>query len=178
MRRYLVVKMIFLLSISQTGFSISFSYSQVGEKFRNRSLKFPGLISGCTMDWFSRWPKDALIAVSNHFLMNFEVVCSKETKQELVNSMGVVHDNVATICVEYFQRFVLCWTLMTVILNSYPFTQQKIVGQVHINVRDFLLYTTEDVFFLVFNVKMLRLKCLLERAEFENIVHLFNTLTW
>ena len=58
------------------------------------------------MDWFSRWPKDALIAVSNHFLKNFDVVSSKETKQELVNSMGVVHDNVATICVEYFQRFV------------------------------------------------------------------------
>lgn len=56
------------------------------------------------MDWFSRWPRDALIAVSGHFLNNFEIVSTEETKTQIMNTMGVVHDNVAAVCVEYFQR--------------------------------------------------------------------------
>ena len=80
---------------------------QVGEKFRNRSLKFPGLISGCTMDWFSKWPKDALVAVSSHFLKQFAIASSSEVKEQLIEMMGSVHDGVADSCVMYFQRFVL-----------------------------------------------------------------------
>ena len=77
---------------------------KVGEKFRNRSLKFPGLISGCTMDWFQRWPRDALVAVSNHFLSNYNIVSTAEIKQQLVQCMGLVHDLVAQTCIDYFQR--------------------------------------------------------------------------
>ena len=60
----------------------------MGEKFRSRSLKFPGLISGCTMDWFQRWPKDALIAVSTHFLAEYPIVCTDSVKTAVMGTMG------------------------------------------------------------------------------------------
>ena len=57
------------------------------------------------MDWFTRWPKDALIAVSSHFLSSFPLVCSEETKTQIIETMGCVHDCVQETCLEYFERF-------------------------------------------------------------------------
>ncbi|XP_054290039.1 dynein axonemal heavy chain 8-like [Macrosteles quadrilineatus] len=95
----------FFISSARNNLHIVLCFSPVGEKFRSRSMKFPGLISGCTMDWFSRWPKDALIAVSSHFLKNFPIVSSPSVKDSLIDVMAEVQDIVADTCVQYYNKF-------------------------------------------------------------------------
>ena len=80
-------------------------FSPVGQKFRSRALKFPAVFSGCTMDWFMSWPKDALIAVADHFLGSFDVKCTPEVKSGLVETMGIVQDGVNVMCGDYFNRY-------------------------------------------------------------------------
>ncbi|XP_025115333.1 dynein heavy chain 5, axonemal-like isoform X4 [Pomacea canaliculata] len=95
----------FFFFLTRQNLHVVLCFSPVGEKFRQRSLKFPGLISGCTIDWFQRWPKDALIAVADYFLSEFKIVASDKIRQEIIYTMGSTHDGVAQGCAEYFQRY-------------------------------------------------------------------------
>ncbi|XP_049886262.1 dynein axonemal heavy chain 8 [Pectinophora gossypiella] len=90
---------------SRANLHVVLCFSPVGEKFRSRALKFPGLISGSTIDWFQKWPRQALIEVAQHFLAEFTVICSPETKTQLIEIMGSVQDNVASACTTYYDRF-------------------------------------------------------------------------
>jgi len=84
---------------------IALCFSPVNEKFATRALKFPAVFSGCTMDWFMSWPKDALIAVANHYIQEFEISCVPSVKTSLIETMGLVQDGVGEACVAYFDQF-------------------------------------------------------------------------
>lgn len=56
--------------------------SPVGEALRIRTRKFPSMINCCTLDWFSSWPKAALIEVADKFLKEIELP-SQEIRDKL-----------------------------------------------------------------------------------------------
>ena len=95
----------YFLSRVKQNLHIVLCFSPVGEKFRQRALKFPGLFSGCTMSWFLRWPREALIQVARSFVSGFDIECTAEVKESLVQAMGSVHDVVAENCTDYFEQF-------------------------------------------------------------------------
>lgn len=47
--------------------------SPVGEGFRNYCRMFPALINNTTINWFMRWPEDALAEVAQKFLGEIEL---------------------------------------------------------------------------------------------------------
>uniref|UniRef100_A0A336MB49 CSON013031 protein n=1 Tax=Culicoides sonorensis TaxID=179676 RepID=A0A336MB49_CULSO len=94
----------FFIKRFRTNVHIVLCFSPVSEKFRKRALKFPNLISGCTIDFFQEWPSEALNAVSEYFLSNFDMVCSYEVKSQVKNVMAMVQKIVCQTSFEYYNR--------------------------------------------------------------------------
>ena len=47
--------------------------SPVGDAFRSRCRMFPSLVNCCTIDWFTEWPREALLSVSETFFENVDL---------------------------------------------------------------------------------------------------------
>ncbi|CAN0522372.1 unnamed protein product, partial [Laminaria digitata] len=71
--------------------------SPLNPKFPIRARKFPGLISGPTIDWFLPWPEEALVAVSHGLVAEFPMDCPADIKGCLMTHMGVVHRMVTEV---------------------------------------------------------------------------------
>ena len=47
--------------------------SPVGNAFRTRCRMFPSLVNCCTIDWFTEWPREALLGVSKSFFESVQL---------------------------------------------------------------------------------------------------------
>ncbi|KAM3182629.1 hypothetical protein ACTXT7_011934, partial [Hymenolepis weldensis] len=95
----------YFLQRIQKNLHICLCFSPIGERFRKWALYFPGLISGCTIDWLHKWPKDALLAVAQYYLGNFNIETSAPVRKSLIDIVAAVHDDVAFKCDQYFERY-------------------------------------------------------------------------
>lgn len=78
-------------------------FSPVGEAFRVRARMFPGIINGTTIDWFTPWPRDALIGVALRFLAKIEFP-SEEIMQAIAENMANTHLSIEAANVEFRER--------------------------------------------------------------------------
>jgi len=99
----------FFLDRLRDNLHIILCFSPVGNKFRERARKFPGLFNCCTINWFLPWPEDALVSVSQQFIAEFPIYTPTKdlqapTKDSLTRHMGAVHNMVNEVCDVYFAR--------------------------------------------------------------------------
>ena len=91
----------FFIDCSRDNLHLVLCMSPVNPKFPERARKFPGLVSGTTIDWFLPWPEQALIDVSKGFLSEYKVEATPEAKDQLIQHMGTAHTLVVAVCDEY-----------------------------------------------------------------------------
>lgn len=78
-------------------------FSPVGDMFRVRARRFPGIINCTQIDWFHEWPKDALIGVAGRFLGEVELP-TDEIRDAIALNMAECHLSIATANKDFLAR--------------------------------------------------------------------------
>jgi dynein heavy chain len=81
-------------------------FSPLGDRFRRRAQRFPGLVSGCVIQSYSAWDADALEAVSRKFMRDCwdEIDAPTEVKDSLAMQMARTHGSAVAAAEAYFQQ--------------------------------------------------------------------------
>ena len=81
------------------------STTPAGSSFRRRCRLYPPLINCCTIDWFDKWPLDALQSVAVSFLETSELSKDQESNRVLVANVSKVFVEVHKSVEEETQKF-------------------------------------------------------------------------
>mmetsp|Transcript_8855 Transcript_8855/g.26550 ORF Transcript_8855/g.26550 Transcript_8855/m.26550 type:complete len:1938 (-) Transcript_8855:1349-7162(-) len=80
----------FFVESIRSNLHLVLAMSPVGSALRTRCRFYPGLINNTTIDWFHRWPADALAAVGSAFL-NSLTLDSDDTRKRLSTVFSLIH---------------------------------------------------------------------------------------
>jgi len=84
----------------RSNFKMVLAFSPVGDTFRIRARRFPGLINCTAINFFHGWPRDALISVAGRFLADVELE-PEELKGKLAEHMALEHLSVESASLRY-----------------------------------------------------------------------------
>ena len=77
--------------------------SPVGDAFRSRLRMFPSLVNCCAIDWFSKWPQDALKSVATQFLAEVDLV-NDETRSAVEDMCIEFHVKIRDLAQKFLQE--------------------------------------------------------------------------
>ncbi|KAL8008233.1 putative dynein heavy chain region D6 P-loop domain, dynein heavy chain, domain-2 [Plasmopara halstedii] len=77
--------------------------SPIGDAFRDRLRKFPSLINCCTIDWFTAWPSDALVAVAEKFLADV-AMDSVNIRNAIVDTCQFFHVSITKLSDQFLKN--------------------------------------------------------------------------
>ncbi|XP_054012221.1 dynein axonemal heavy chain 6 [Hylaeus anthracinus] len=75
--------------------------SPIGDAFRHRCRMFPSLVNCCTIDWFTKWPNEALLSVAENTLTAI-VPKDSEMLAGLSSVCVLIHETVEEITARFF----------------------------------------------------------------------------
>jgi dynein heavy chain len=84
---------------------IVLAMSPVGSAFRVRCRMFPSLINCCTIDWYDRWPVEALQSVAKQFLEPLEFGDDPEVRMTILTGLIDMSSIIHTTVIDMSQKF-------------------------------------------------------------------------
>ena len=72
-------RLAYLMSRVRCNLRIVLAFSPVGDIFRVRARRFPGLVNCTAIDQFHTWPRDALISVAERFIADLDISPRRKT---------------------------------------------------------------------------------------------------
>ncbi|KAF6274521.1 dynein axonemal heavy chain 14 [Rhinolophus ferrumequinum] len=77
----------------------------IGANFRQHCRVYSSMISACTIDWYEKWPEEALLIVANSFLEEKVDLQNRENlKEKLAPTCVQIHKSIKNLSTEYFQK--------------------------------------------------------------------------
>lgn len=93
----------FFVSKVKKNLHVVLAFSPVGDTFRVRARRFPGLVNSTIIDQFHAWPRDALVSVADRFLEDVEMSGSADIKGNLAMHMAEEHLSVAKMSLHFLE---------------------------------------------------------------------------
>uniref|UniRef100_A0A4W2H6H3 Dynein axonemal heavy chain 14 n=1 Tax=Bos indicus x Bos taurus TaxID=30522 RepID=A0A4W2H6H3_BOBOX len=84
--------------------NILMTMSPTRPNFHQNCRLYPSLISSCTVDWYEKWPEEALLIVADTFLREKVDIKNRENlKERLVPTCVQIHRSIKELNIKYFQ---------------------------------------------------------------------------